>query len=150
MSVCVPMYTQSGEAHGLINVLTNSVVFDDFKHMQPNIKAKLEKEKKEDAELVEVEYINSRGRHERLDKHYCRYAGDRIEQWHLIPGYTYKVPYGMVKEVNGVVMPVRSGLVSLDGKDLNKNGAPLDRDMEGERLHRLVPISFSSRQFRAA
>lgn len=138
----VIMCTPSGEAHGLINTLTNSVENNDFKHMAPHIKAKLEKEKKEDARLVKVEYINSRGRHERLTKPYCKYAGDPIQQWHLIPGYQYEVPYGFVKEVNNIRMPQRSGLVSLDGQDLRKDGAPIDKDNEGERLHRLVPISF--------
>ena len=41
------MATASGEQHGLINTLTNSVPFDDFKSMTPANKAKLEKEKKE-------------------------------------------------------------------------------------------------------
>lgn len=142
MSVCVPMYTNSGEAHGKINVLTNSVIYDDFKHMAPETKAKAQKEKKEDARTVKVEYYNSRGKHERLDKPYCRYAGDPIEQWHLIPGHVYELPMGFVKEVNGTKLPTRSGLVSLDGKDLNKDGSPLDKDSEGEQIHRLFPVSF--------
>ena len=44
----VIQYTASGEAHGLINTLTNSVENNDFKHMKPDVKVKLEKEKKED------------------------------------------------------------------------------------------------------
>lgn len=133
--------TATGEQHGLINTLTNSVPFDDFKHMSPEVKAKVEKEKKEDARIVEVRYINTRGKHERLTKPYCRYAGDPIEQWHLIPGQIYKVPMGFVKEVNAIRVPRRSGLVSLDGNDLNK-GAPIDKDYEDEPLHQLVPASF--------
>ncbi len=117
MSVCVPMYTNSGEAHGKINVLTNSVVNDDFKHMAPETKAKAQKEKKEDGRIVKVE-------------------------WHLIPGHVYELPMGFVKEVNGTKMPTRSGLVSLDGKDLNKDGSPLDKDSDGEQIHRLFPVSF--------
>lgn len=138
----VAMCTPSGEMHGLINVLTNSVPFDDFKHMAPATKAKAEKEKKEDSKLVKVKYLNMRGKHERLSKPYCRYAGDPIQQWHLIPNYVYEVPYGFVKEVNSVKVPKRSGLVSLDGNDLNANGAPLDKDMEPEQVHMLVPANF--------
>ncbi len=139
----IAMCTASGEQHGLIGVLTNSVVFDDFKSMKPETKAKCEKEKKEDHRMVKVEYINSRGKHERLTKAYCRWAGDPIQQWNLIPGYTYEVPYGLVKEVNeGGKLPKRSGLVSVDGKELNAGGAPLDKDSEGEQLHRLVPVGF--------
>ena len=90
--------TANGEMHGLINTLTNSCENNDFKHMTPAIKAKLEKEKKEDARLVKVEYINRKGKHERLTKPYCRYAGDPIQIWHLIPGKVYELPMGFVKE----------------------------------------------------
>lgn len=139
----VVMCTASGEQHGLINTLTNSVVFDDFKNMDPKTKAKAEKEKKEDSRLVKIKYINSRGKHERLTKPYCRWAGDPIQQWHLIPGFVYEVPMGFVKEVNDAPkMPKRSGLVSVDGQDLNATGAPLDKDQEGEPLHLLVPATF--------
>lgn len=138
----VAMYTPSGEAHGLINTLTNSVPFDDFKHMAPATKAKVEKEKKEDARMIKVKYINMRGKHERLSKPYCRYAGEPILQYHLIPNYTYELPMGFVKEVNAVKVPKRSGLVSLDGNDLRKDGAPLDKDEEQEPLHMLVPANF--------
>ena len=140
MTVC--MYTTTGEAHGLINTLTNSVENNDFKHMSPPVKAKLEKEKKEDAKMVKVKYINMRGKHERLEKSYCRYAGDPILQYKLIPDYVYELPYGMVKEVNAVRMPKRSGLVSVDGKELNRDGSPLAHDQEGEQLHLLVPATF--------
>lgn len=140
--VQVVMCTSSGEQHGLINTLTNSVQFDDFKHMAPNIKAKVEKEKKEDARIVKVKYLNSRGRHERLTKPYCRYAGDPIQIWHLIPNQVYDLPMGFVKEVNDKKMPVRSGLVEVDGKKVKDDGSPLDQDQEGEQLHMLVPATF--------
>jgi hypothetical protein len=139
----VAQYTQSGEAHGLINTLPNYVPFDDFKHMAPDIKAKVEKEKKEDARMVEVKYINMRNRHERLEKPYCRYAGDPIHMYRLIPGYTYKLPYGFIKEVGEVKNPIRSGLISVDGTDLNKDGSPLAKDQEGEALHLLIPAKFA-------
>lgn len=141
--VSIVRCTASGEQHGLVNTLTNSVPFDEFKNMAPHIKAKAEKEKKEDARIVKVEYMNSRGRHERLSKPYCRYSGDPIQQWHMIPGQVYDVPMGFVKEVNEVRVPKRSGLLSVDGKDINANGAPLDKDTEGEWLHKLVPVSFT-------
>lgn len=134
--------TASGEQHGLVNTLTNSVQFDDFKHMTPDIKAKCEKEKKEDARMVKVKYINMRGAHERLSKPYCRYSGDPIQQWHLIPNHEYTLPMGFVKEVNAVKIPKRSGLVSMDGQDLNANGAPLDKDTNAEQLHMLVSAEF--------
>ena len=93
------MATAGGEQHGLINTLTNSVPFDEFKNFKPEYKKKMEAEKKEDARLVKAEYLNSRGRHERLTKPYCKYAGDPIQIWHFIPGKIYEVPLGLVKEV---------------------------------------------------
>ncbi len=132
--------TGSGELHGLINTLTNSVPFDDFKHMTPPNKAKMEKEKKEDARLVKVEYLNSRGKHERLTKPYCKYAGDPIQIWHFIPGKTYEIPLGLVKEVNdkNKIMKKRSGLLEIDGEKVTKEGSPLDKDEDGEWLHKFV------------
>jgi hypothetical protein len=135
------MCTASGEQHGLINTLANSVPFDDFKSMKPEVKAKCEKAKKEDNRMVKARYINHRGRHERLSKPYCRWSGDPILQYHLIPGNTYDLPLGFINEVNAVRIPKRSGLVSVDGDELN-NGTPLDKDTAGEAVHELVPTSF--------
>lgn len=138
----VAQYTASGEAHGLINVLTNSVEFNDFKHMAPHIKAKLEKEKKEDAKIVKVEYINRTGKHERLTKPYCKYAGDPIHVWNFIPGKVYEVPYGLVKEVNQMKSVRRSGLLEVDGEKVTKDGSPLAKDEDGEWVHRFVGVGF--------
>ena len=136
--------TASGEMHGLINTLTNSVPFDDFKHMKPENKKEMERQKKEDARLVKAEYLNSRGRHERLTKPYCKYAGDPIQIWHFIPGKTYEVPLGLIKEVNdaGKHLPKRSGLVSVDGEPVRKDESPLDKDEAGEWLHKFVAAGF--------
>jgi hypothetical protein len=142
MPACVPMYTQSGEAHGLVNMLTNSVESTDFKHFAPENKAKLEKEKKEDARLVKVKYHHKRGPHERLDKPYCKYAGDPIQVYHLIPGYVYELPMGMVKEVQNMKKVERSGLQEVDGQAVNKGGAPLDQDRIQEGEHLLYPATF--------
>lgn len=135
--------TATGEQHGLINTLTNSVVFDDFKNMTPEMKEKCKKEKKEDARVVKVKYLNMRGSHERLSKPYCRWAGDPIHQYHLIPGHVYDLPMGFVNEVNnGGKLPKRSGLVSVDGNPINKDESPLDKDQQGEAIHLLVPATF--------
>jgi hypothetical protein len=140
----VAMATASGELHGMINVLTNSVPFDEFKNMKPEHKKELEKQKKEDARLVKAEYLNARGRHERLTKPYCKYSGDPIQIWHFIPGKVYEVPLGLVKEVNdkSKILPKRSGLVSVDGNSLNKDESPLAQDQEGEWLHKFVAHGF--------
>jgi hypothetical protein len=138
------LVTKSGEQHGLINTLTNSVPFDEFKHMKPEHKKEMERQKKEDAKLVKAEYMNARGRHERLTKPYCKYPGDPIEIWHFIPGKTYEVPMGLVNEVNdkSKILKKRSGLVSVDGNAINKDESPIDQDQEGEWLHKMVPCGF--------
>src|SRR5574338_546733 len=144
MSKHLMLSTASGELHGLINTLTNSVPFDDFKNMKPEHKKELEKQKKEDARLVEAEYMNSRGRHERLTKPYCKYAGDPIQIWHFIPGKTYEVPLGLVNEVNdkNKVMKKRAGLISIDGNPVQKDETPLNQDEDGDWLHRFVASGF--------
>ena len=143
MAKHVVMCTASGEQHGLINILTNSVPFDDFKHMSPEIKAKAEKQKKEDARIVKMKYINMRGRHERLSKSYCKWSGDPIQQWHLIPHHIYDLPVGFVEEVNNAPkIPKRSGLMTVDGQDLKPDGSPIEKDQEGEQLHMLVPATY--------
>lgn len=140
----VAMATASGEMHGLINILTNSVVADDFKHMKPEHKKEMERQKKEDSKLVKAEYLNSRGRHERLTKPYCKYAGDPIQIWHFIPGRVYEVPLGLVNEVNdkNKIMKKREGLVSVDGIPLRQDENPLEKDQDGEWLHRFTPAAF--------
>lgn len=138
------MATAGGEVHGLINTLTNSVPFDDFKNMKPEHKKEMERQRKEDARLVKAEYMNSRGRHERLTKPYCKYAGDPIQIWHFIPGKTYEVPLGLVNEVNDTnkIMKKRAGLLSVDDKEVQRDGSPLNQDEEGEWLHKFVAVGF--------
>lgn len=144
MAAQLTLCTASGEMHGLINTLTNNVPFDDFKNMTPENKKELEKQKKDDSRLVKAEYMNSRGRHERLTKPYCKYAGDPIQIWHFIPGKVYEVPLGLIKEVNdkNKIIKKRSGLVSLDGKNVTSSGSPLEDDQEGEWLHKFVSVGF--------
>ena len=134
--------TATGEEHGKVAVFSNSVPFDDFKNMDPKNAETMRKLKKKHSKLVKVRYHNSRGRHERLDKHYCKYAGDPIEKWHLIPGYVYEVPYGFVEEVNEMEPMVRSGLVEVDGQPVKKDESPLEKDQKGEKLHYLYPAEF--------
>lgn len=136
--------TAGGEQHGLVNTLTNSVPFDDFKHMKPEHKKEAERQKKEDSRIVKAEYMNSRGRHERLTKPYCKYAGDPIQMWHFIPGQVYEVPLGLINEVNDASKQLkrREGLLSVDGQDVTRDGSPLAKDQDGEWLHKFVPVSF--------
>lgn len=128
--------TQRGERHGLINVLTNSVKFDDFKNMDPMIKEKCKKEKEDDSKIVKARYINYYGDHERLTKPYCRWSGDQIQIWHLIPNEVYELPKGFVKEVNSSKGLLRRSEV------VDANGVPTPKDGGFKKQHELVPISF--------
>ena len=140
----LPLATASGEMHGLINTLTNCVPADEFKHFKPEHKKEMEAAKKDNARIVEAEYLNSRGRHERLTKPYCAGSGEPIQIWHFIPGKVYKIPLGLIKEVNdqNKHMPKRSGLVSLDGNEVNKDGSPLAKDQEGDWTHKFTAVGF--------
>lgn len=128
--------TAQGEEHGLIKQLANSVQFDDFKHMKPETKAKAEKLKKEESKMVKARYINSRGKHERLTKPYCRWAGQNIQIWHFIPGKEYEVPLGLVNEVNAQKIIIREGRCDENGDN------PLPKDQIDEPLHQFVAVGF--------
>lgn len=127
--------SQTGEKHGLINSVANSVHDNGFKHMKPETKAKAEKLREEEKQMVKARYINHRGNHERLTKPYCRWAGDPIQTWHFIPGETYEVPRGLVNEVNAARLAQRSDL-------LDSKGMPTKKDGPGVQIHEFVPISF--------
>lgn len=131
----IVMVTEQGEQHGLINTLANSVPDKGFHKMTPENKAKAEKIRKDESKMVKARYINHRGAHERLSKPYMRWAGDAIKMYHLIPGYTYDLPLGFVKEINEARgLEQRSDQV-VDGQVRKKDGNPL-------KIHELVPISF--------
>ena len=144
MAQQLTLATASGEMHGLINTLTNCVPFDEFKNFKPDHKKEMERQKKENSRLVKAEYMNSRGRHERLTKPFCLGSGEPIQIWHFIPGKIYEVPLGLVKEVNdkNKIMKKRAGLVSEDDVEVQKSGAPLEEDQEGEWLHKFVSAAF--------
>lgn len=127
------MIAENGEKHGLVNVLANSVPFDDFKNINVKIKETCKKAKENDHKLVKVRYINHRGEHERLSRPYMRWAGDPIQMWHFIPGQEYEVPRGLVEEVNDKRRrPMRmSGL-------LDSKGVPLPKDTPGQAVHEFV------------
>lgn len=129
------MVTAGGEEHGLVNTLANSCQDNDFKYMDEKTRTEAKKLKKEERRMVKARYINHRGMHERLDKPYCRYAGDPIRVYHLIPGYEYELPYGMVKEINeSKGLPERS--------KLDEDKTPVNKVNGYTKIHELVPCAF--------
>ncbi len=131
------LVSETGEEHGLIKTVANSVQDNGFKYMTPETKAKAEKLRKEDSKKVKARYINHRGDHERLTKPYCRWAGDPIHTYHLIPGQVYELPMGLVNEINDPrkKLPRRSEILDVNGQPTAKDGA-------SECIHELVPVSF--------
>ena len=132
----VVMVTASGEEHGLINTIGNSVKDDGFKRFEEKDRAAMEKLKKEESRIVKARYINHRGMNERLTKPYCRWAGESIRIFHLIPGYTYDLPMGFINEVNG-----NPGLANRSDK-MDESGKPAAKDSMPTKLHELVAVSF--------
>jgi hypothetical protein len=130
------MVTETGEEHGLINTVANSVKDEGFKHMTPENKAKAEKMRKEDSKKVKARYINHRGDHERLTKPYMRWAGDPITMWHFIPNEVYEVPMGLVNEINSSGLVQRSELYDVHGKSIPRV------DGKKDKIHEFVPCSF--------
>jgi hypothetical protein len=131
----IVLVTESGERHGLINELVNSVRDDGFKSATPENKTKMEKLKKEESRMVKARYINHRGMHERLSKPYMHWAGDSIKMYHLIPGQVYDLPLGFVKEIND-----SPGLADRGEKMVGDEYQ--SKDKKGFKIHELVPIHF--------
>jgi len=137
----IAMATKTGELHGLLQTLPNSVPFDDFKKCEPETRTRLKKELENRKKIVKGRYINRENENERLEKAYCAGSGEPIQLWKLIPDYTYELPLGFVDEVNASGMPVRADLVSVDGKSINDDESPLNRD-KPRRIHEIVPVGF--------
>jgi hypothetical protein len=133
----IEMETETGEKHGLINRLANSVPFDDFAKMDAKTKAACQKQKEHDNKTVKVRYINHRGPNERLSRPYMRWAGDPIQMWNFIPDQEYEVPRGLAEEVNDKRRrPMKmTGLLDKDGKALMK-------DQPGKAVHEFVSTAF--------
>lgn len=137
----VALVTKTGEMHGLIEQLPNSVPFDDFKNVEPEKKEKLKKELANRKKIVRGRYINRQGKNERLEKAFCAGSGEPIQMWKLIPDCTYELPLGFIEEVNASGIPVRADLVSVDGVSINKDDSPLAKDYL-DRVHEIVPVGF--------
>jgi len=135
------MATKTGELHGLLQTLPNSVPFDDFKKCEPETRTRLKKELENRKKIVKGRYINRENENERLEKAYCAGSGEPIQLWKLIPDYTYELPLGFVDEVNASGMPIRADLLSVDGKSINDDESPLNRD-KPRRIHEIVPVGF--------
>lgn len=131
------LVSPTGERHGLINSVANSVKDDGFKNMTPENKTRAEKKRKDESRLIRARYLNTRGSHERLTKPYMRWAGDPIQTWHFIPGEIYTLPKGLVDEVNDPNKRIPKRMDLLDSK-----GIPMKADSFHDPIHQFVPVDF--------
>lgn len=122
-----PQYTQSGEQHGLIKVIANSVPDGEFKRFKEKDREAMKKKKTEESKMVKAICINTKDVSRRLPLVYCQWEGDPLLHYQFIPDQEYDVPKGLVDQVNSKKVNKRSGI-------LGKNGQPMlvDEIVPGE------------------
>lgn len=106
-----PQKTHSGEEHGLIKVLANSVPPNSYQRFKEKDRGSMEKLHKEQSRLVKVQYIHKKGKAERREMSYCLWDGDPILSYRFIPDHEYEVPKGLIDMVNGNKRQKRSDLL---------------------------------------
>jgi len=130
------LVTRSGEKHGIINRVANSVKENPNRFAEKD-RVKMKSLREEDERIVKVRYMNYRGANERLSTPYCKWEGSHIDSWHFIPDCEYEVPMGLVKQVNDP-----SKRLARRSEVLDTRGIPTKVDGSAERIHELLPISF--------
>lgn len=142
--MALTLCTAWGEQHGLINQVGNSVKNDNFQRFAPEHREDMRKLRQEESRMVRARYINHRGMHERLTKPYCRWDGDPIQIWHLIPGQEYDLPMGFVNEVNASGLNIRPKEETAIGEAGMRDSRSVQKVETKEKLHELVPVAFTS------
>ncbi len=130
-----PMVTPSGEKHGLMKVISNSVPDNEFKRFKEKDRSEMRKKKEDDGKMVKALYLNTKDASRRLEMSYNQWDGDPILSYRFIPDHEYEVPKGLVNIVNSKKEQKRSGI--LDPK--TNQPALVDQAVPGE--HRFVAAS---------
>lgn len=126
--------TENGEQHGLLKTLANSVNKD--KEECITNKKEYEARKKENAKIVNARYVNSRGVNEPLSLPYCAGPGQPVQLYKFIHNHTYKVPMGVVNQVNeGSKLLQRQ---KIDGENDNVNR----QEKSPLQVHEMIPVGF--------
>ena len=131
-----PQVTPSGEEHGLIKVVANSVPNSVGKRFKEKDRVAMQKMRDEESRMVKVQYINTKGSQERLERPYMRWDGDPVLTYRFIPEHEYEVPKGLVDEVNGKKIQKRSDLLD------PKTGKPMLMDKLESSEHRFVAVGY--------
>ncbi len=130
------LLTENGQEHGLLKTLANSVQ----KSREEGIKNKkdYEAKKKDNAKMVSARYVNTRGIGEPLSLPYCAGAGEPIQLYKFIHGYTYRVPMGVVNQINDNAKLIQRKKISdeQDSAQANEKANPL-------QIHEMIPVGFN-------
>lgn len=113
-----PQRTASGEEHGLVKVLANSVPFNEYKRFKEKDRPSMEKLHKDQSKMVKVMYINKKSNTERKEMVYNLWDGDPLLGYKFIPDHEYDVPLGLIHMVNKKKKQKRTGLVDKNNKAL--------------------------------
>ena len=127
--------TANGLSHGLINSIANSVDISLEKKIKSTKKEEYQKVKKYDSEIISARYLNYLGEDDRLEMSYMKYAGDPITKWRFLNNEVYKVPRGLIKQVNEAHKMGKKRIGLLD-KDSN----PIEQEQNNEKTHEFVGI----------
>lgn len=131
-----PQRTASGEEHGLLKVLANSVPFNEYKRFKEKDRPQMEKLHKEQSKMQKCMYINKKGKNERREMTYNLWDGDPLLAYKFIPDQEYDVPMGLINLVNKVKKQKRSGLVNP-----HTNQALMKDEMESGD-DQFIPVGF--------
>lgn len=118
--------TESGEEHGMMRVLPNSISDHKYQNLKDPHKAEMNKRHKRAMELVEVEYINLQNQENgRFEGWYgASWPGEPIRKFKCLTGERYVIPRGLMEQVNeDMGYRERTGLVKPDGTELKNDSA---------------------------
>ncbi|MDC7243646.1 MAG: hypothetical protein PQJ44_06895 [Sphaerochaetaceae bacterium] len=129
------LFTEDGREHGLLKTLANSVTKDNAEGIKN--KKEYEAKKKENSRMVNARYVNSRGVGEPLSLPYCAGAGEPIHLYKFIHNYTYRVPMGVVNQINENAKLVQRKKISEENDSASalSNGGSL-------QVHEMIPVGF--------
>lgn len=129
-----PQRTASGEEHGLIKVVANSVPNSEGKRFKEKDRVSMQKLRDEQSRMVKVQYINTRGTEQRLTLPYMLWDGDPILTYNFIPEHEYEIPQGLKDLVNQKKKQKRSDLIDPHTKQ------PMMTDKLESTEHRFVSV----------
>lgn len=126
--------TARGERHGLLETVANSNKTNTYEKLPPTLSKEMKAKMKDDLEIIDVQYMNMEDQDNgKWEGWYSDHPVEPMRWFRFLHGESYKVPRGLVKKINAMGAPVRSGLMGTDGKPLNVDG-------KVKKTHQLIPV----------